>query len=39
MRRLLPNARLHLYHGGHLALVTEADELAPRVEAFLSEPR
>lgn len=37
MRRLLPNARLHLYHGG--ALVTEADELAPRVEAFLSEPR
>jgi pimeloyl-ACP methyl ester carboxylesterase len=38
MNRLLPNARLHLYQGGHLALVTEADELAPRVEAFLSEP-
>lgn len=35
--RLIPNARLHLYHGGHLALVTEADELAPVVEAFLDE--
>lgn len=38
LERLLPHARLHLYHGGHLALVTEADELAPRVEAFLDEP-
>jgi len=38
MRCLLPDGRLHLYHGGHLALVTEAGELAPRVEAFLDEP-
>ena len=38
MKRLLPNARLHVYHGGHLALVTEADQLAPRVEAFLDGP-
>lgn len=37
MNWLLPNGRLHLYRGGHLALVTEADELAPRVEAFLDE--
>ncbi|MHC1558813.1 poly(3-hydroxyalkanoate) depolymerase [Actinomycetospora sp. C-140] len=37
MKRLLPDARLHLYRGGHLALVTEAGELAPLVEAFLDE--
>lgn len=37
--RLIPRARLHLYHGGHLALVTEADELAPVIEAFLEEER
>ena len=24
MRRLIPNSRLHVYHGGHLGLVTEA---------------
>ncbi len=35
--RLIPRARLHLYHGGHLALVTESDQLAPIVEAFLEE--
>jgi poly(3-hydroxyalkanoate) depolymerase len=35
MARLIPNAHLHLYQGGHLALVTEADELAPVVERFL----
>ena len=38
MECLLPNAQLHLYQGGHLALVTEAAELAPRVEAFLAGP-
>jgi pimeloyl-ACP methyl ester carboxylesterase len=38
MSRLIPNARLHLYRGGHLALVTEADELAPVVERFLDAP-
>jgi pimeloyl-ACP methyl ester carboxylesterase len=36
--RLIPNARLHLYHGGHLVILTEADELAPVVDAFLDEP-
>jgi poly(3-hydroxyalkanoate) depolymerase len=35
MARLLPDARLHLYGGGHLAMITEAQELAPVIEAFL----
>ncbi len=35
--RLIPHARLHLYDGGHLALVTEADELAPVIDTFLDE--
>jgi poly(3-hydroxyalkanoate) depolymerase len=35
MARLLPDARLHLYRGGHIALVTEPHELAPVVEGFL----
>jgi poly(3-hydroxyalkanoate) depolymerase len=35
MARLLPNARLHLYSGGHIALITEADTLAPVIEEFL----
>lgn len=35
MARLLPRARLHVYGGGHIALVTEAAELAPVVEGFL----
>jgi poly(3-hydroxyalkanoate) depolymerase len=36
MARLLPDSQLHLYHGGHLALLSEADELAPVVEKFLN---
>ncbi|WP_345771931.1 poly(3-hydroxyalkanoate) depolymerase [Geodermatophilus sabuli] len=35
MARLIPDAQLHLYAGGHLALVTEAHELAPVIERFL----
>lgn len=38
MARGIPRARLHLYRGGHLALVTEAAELAPVVDAFLAAP-
>jgi len=38
MKRLIPNSRLNVYHGGHLALVTEAAELAPVVDAFLAAP-
>ena len=33
---LIPNARLHVYHGGHLELVTEAAELAPVIGEFLA---
>ncbi len=35
MRRLIPNAELHVYGGGHLGLLTEAGELAPIIERFL----
>ena len=38
MGRLIRDSRMHVYHGGHLALVTEASELAPVVDAFLSQP-
>jgi poly(3-hydroxyalkanoate) depolymerase len=35
MARLIPDAQLHVYGGGHLALITEARHLAPVVERFL----
>ncbi|WP_324274599.1 poly(3-hydroxyalkanoate) depolymerase [Blastococcus brunescens] len=35
MARLIPDAQLHVYDGGHIALVTEARELAPVIEEFL----
>jgi poly(3-hydroxyalkanoate) depolymerase len=35
--RLIPSAELVIYHGGHLAILTEADELAPVIEHFLNE--
>ena len=35
MGRLLPDAWLHVYHGGHLGLLTEAAELAPVIDRFL----
>jgi pimeloyl-ACP methyl ester carboxylesterase len=35
--RLIPRARLHLYDGGHLALLTEPHEFAPLIDAFLDE--
>lgn len=38
MARLIPDATLHLYRGGHLALLTEAHQLAPVVERFLDAP-
>ena len=38
MTRLIPHAQLHLYRGGHLALLTDATELAPVVERFLDAP-
>jgi poly(3-hydroxyalkanoate) depolymerase len=33
---LIPNSRLHVYSGGHLSLVTEAGNLAPVVDEFLT---
>jgi poly(3-hydroxyalkanoate) depolymerase len=36
MHSLIPRSQLHVYHGGHLALVTEAVELAPVVGRFLA---
>jgi len=38
MKLLIPKARLHVFHGGHLGLVSEAAELAPIVDAFLTAP-
>jgi poly(3-hydroxyalkanoate) depolymerase len=38
MHRLIRDTRLHVYHGGHLGLVTEAAALAPVVDGFLAEP-
>lgn len=38
MQRLLPRGRLHRYRGGHLAVLSEAQELAPVIDAFLDEP-
>ena len=35
MARLIPRAQLHVYDGGHIALITEAHELAPVIEGFL----
>ena len=34
---LLGHARLHRYRGGHLALLTDADRLAPVIESFLDD--
>jgi poly(3-hydroxyalkanoate) depolymerase len=38
MARLIPRSTLHVYHGGHLAILTESDELAPHIEGFLDAP-
>jgi poly(3-hydroxyalkanoate) depolymerase len=38
MNRLIPASQLHVYHGGHLSLVTEAAQLAPVVDRFLTAP-
>jgi poly(3-hydroxyalkanoate) depolymerase len=39
MARLIPNARLHVYHGGHVELVTEAARFGPVISEFLCEAR
>ena len=35
MHRLIPHSQLHVYHGGHLELATDAEHVAPVVETFL----
>lgn len=37
LRRLLPNAQLHMFHDGHMGLLTSAQELAPIIEEFLQQ--
>ncbi|MFT4008682.1 MAG: alpha/beta fold hydrolase [Nocardioidaceae bacterium] len=37
MAALIPRARLHIYRGGHLDAVLEANRLAPEISAFLDE--
>lgn len=39
MTRLLPNSTLHRYAGGHLAQLTEPDQLAPIIDRFLDHKR
>ncbi len=40
LARLVPRAQLHVYHGGHLAILTESNVLAPVIETFLGrQPR
>jgi poly(3-hydroxyalkanoate) depolymerase len=38
MHTLIRGSRLHVYHDGHLGLVTKAAELAPVVDGFLAAP-
>ncbi len=38
LARLIPRARLHVYAGGHLGVLTESSELAPVIDDFLSDP-
>ena len=33
---LIPNARVHVYSGGHVELVADPDRLVPTIEDFLS---
>ncbi|GAA4386649.1 poly(3-hydroxyalkanoate) depolymerase [Tsukamurella soli] len=39
MNRLLPRSVLHRHRGGHIHLITDADELAPVIDEFLGPPR
>jgi poly(3-hydroxyalkanoate) depolymerase len=36
MHRLIPRSELHIYHGGHLDLITQPGPMATIVEAFLN---
>ncbi len=36
LARLIPQAQLHVYRGGHLGILTESDVLGPVIETFLA---
>jgi pimeloyl-ACP methyl ester carboxylesterase len=36
MHRLIPRSKLHIFHGGHLGLVLQAQELGPVIGSFLA---
>ena len=36
LRTLIPNARVHVYSGGHVELVADPQRLVPTIEDFLS---
>ena len=36
LARLIPHARLHVYRGGHVELITDTAELVPVVTSFLA---
>jgi poly(3-hydroxyalkanoate) depolymerase len=38
LHRGIRDSQLHVYRGGHLALLTESDELAPVIDRFLAAP-
>jgi poly(3-hydroxyalkanoate) depolymerase len=38
MHRLIPRSELHVYHGGHLDLITHPKPMATLVETFLNNP-
>ena len=38
MARLMPNAQLHIYQGGHVEIVSQAAVLAPVISDFLKQP-
>jgi pimeloyl-ACP methyl ester carboxylesterase len=35
---LMPNARLEIVPGGHLFLISRANDVVPMIKAFLTEP-
>ncbi|MGO8948082.1 MAG: poly(3-hydroxyalkanoate) depolymerase [Ktedonobacterales bacterium] len=38
MHRLIPHSRMQIFHGGHLGLVLQAQELAGVIDSFLAAP-
>jgi poly(3-hydroxyoctanoate) depolymerase len=38
MHRLIPRSKLHVFHGGHLGVVVQAQEVAPVISSFLAAP-